>query len=481
MSYDGLQLEMNFDPSKNRFRENLDNGVFMLLFEQSAPSDDTDPAVAGERLKELEYATLGIKGIPSGLAITDRFTSPNTLSAPSIATALSTDDRDRHVVFLSGRESSLEKTAATGNFCIANGFANIVAVSGNTYQGESLKENRNRVFTDSVHILESLKPREKYPFFSGCTVNPFKYSPETCFPQYFKLMKKLRQGANFIVSQLGWDMFKLQELRWYLSYRGKHFPTIARLMLLSPELLEKIQYGKLAGIQFSANFQNILESELKYSHNQFEAAQWRRLELQAAGCRLLGYSGIQIAGLNSPDRIKIAAERIKSAIVEFSSFTEWSQEYREYLARTEMAPYPRKFYLFENLFSKAHLETTPPMTAVPPMSLLTREKISYKLKKFMFPRADKQIPGSNYFAKKVFASCQECSHCRLPKTFYVCPELCPKGMANGPCGGTRVDGLCENADMECIYNEIMHLASCSNKVHKLEENLIPAVERNPKR
>ncbi|MCK4982648.1 MAG: hypothetical protein KAS17_06970, partial [Victivallaceae bacterium] len=181
---------MNFDPGKNRFHENLDAGVFMLLFEQNAPSDDTDPVIAGERLKELEYAVLGIEGIPAGLAITDRFTSPNTLNALSIATALSTDDRNRHIIFLSGRESSLGKTAETAKFCLANGFANIVAVSGNTYPGESAKENRGRVFSDSVHILEFLKAREEYPFFSGCTVNPFKYTPETSFPQYFKLMKK---------------------------------------------------------------------------------------------------------------------------------------------------------------------------------------------------------------------------------------------------------------------------------------------------
>ena len=479
MSYDGLQLEMNFDPSINRFRENLDDGIFMLLFEQHAPSNTTDPELAGERLKELEYAALGIEGIPTGLAITDRFISPNTLNAATIATALSPENRDRHIIFLSGRESNLQKTAETANFCMANGFANIVAVSGNTYQEESIKENRERSFTDSVHILDTLKPREKYPFYSGCTVNPFKYSPETVFPQYFKLMKKLRQGANFVITQIGWDMLKLQELRWYLSYRGKHFPTIARLMLLSPELLEKIQRGSLAGVRFSSNFQTILESELKYSYNQFEAAQWRRLELQAAGCRLLGYSGIQVAGINSPDRIKIAAQKIKSAIKEFDSFADWSQEYTAFLARTEMAPYPYKFYLFKNLFSKAHLETAPVMAAVPRESLSSREKMSYRLKRFMFPRADKQIPGSHYFAKKVFASCQECSQCRLPKTFYVCPELCPKGMANGPCGGTRPDGACENADMKCIYDEIMRLSSWCGKIHKLEENLLPPVERIP--
>ncbi|MDD5599967.1 MAG: hypothetical protein PHV82_18630, partial [Victivallaceae bacterium] len=89
MAYDdGLQLEMNFDPTVNRFHENLDQGNFILLFEQQAPSDTTDPQIAGERLREFEYAALGIKGIPAGLAITDRFMSPNTLNAPDVAMAL---------------------------------------------------------------------------------------------------------------------------------------------------------------------------------------------------------------------------------------------------------------------------------------------------------------------------------------------------------------------------------------------------------
>jgi hypothetical protein len=52
-------------------------------------------------------------------------------------------------------------------------------------------------------------------------------------------------------------------------------------------------------------------------------------------------------------------------------------------------------------------------------------------------------------------------------------------MANGPCGGTRPDGLCENADMKCIYDDIMRLASWCGKIHKLEENLLPPVERIP--
>ncbi|MDD5728328.1 MAG: methylenetetrahydrofolate reductase C-terminal domain-containing protein [Victivallales bacterium] len=477
MSYDGLQLEMNFDPGQNRFRENLENGVFMLLFEQHAPHEDTDPEIAAGRLRELEYAVLKIKEIPAALALTDRFDNPDTIDASDLVTALSTDNRDRHLVYLSGRDSGLAEIAEKADFCIANGIMNVAAVSGNTYAGELPRENRRRRFTDSVHTIAALKLRKADPFYCGCTVNPYKYTPETVFPQYFKLMKKFSRGAAFAVTQVGWDMRKLQELRWYLDYRNQHFPTLARLLVLNSALLENIRRGQIAGVGFSANFQALLENELQYSYNQFEAAQWRRLELQVAGCRLMGYSGVQIAGLNSVDKINVAAQRVKKALAEFTVFGDWVQEYTEYVARTEMAPYPYKFYLFSELFSKAYPESVPAMNVVPRTALPERDKVLFQLRKFMFPRADKQIPGAHFLAKKLFASCQECSRCRLPQTFYICPELCPKGMANGPCGGTRPDGLCEHGGMECIYNRIVPLAAWRHKLHRLEETLVPPVER----
>ncbi|MCR2493329.1 methylenetetrahydrofolate reductase C-terminal domain-containing protein, partial [Salmonella enterica] len=38
--------------------------------------------------------------------------------------------------------------------------------------------------------------------------------------------------------------------------------------------------------------------------------------------------------------------------------------------------------------------------------------------------------------KRPLVGCDTCGTCRLRDTLYVCPETCPKGLANGPCGGT---------------------------------------------
>ncbi|QZN99113.1 methylenetetrahydrofolate reductase C-terminal domain-containing protein [Chenggangzhangella methanolivorans] len=53
--------------------------------------------------------------------------------------------------------------------------------------------------------------------------------------------------------------------------------------------------------------------------------------------------------------------------------------------------------------------------------------------------------------KNPIFGCETCGMCRLAATQYVCPETCPKGLANGPCGGTAKN-LCEFRDRECIHS-----------------------------
>lgn len=45
----------------------------------------------------------------------------------------------------------------------------------------------------------------------------------------------------------------------------------------------------------------------------------------------------------------------------------------------------------------------------------------------------------NLSIKHGVVGCESCGQCRLGDTLYICPETCPKGLANGPCGGTTLD------------------------------------------
>ena len=65
--------------------------------------------------------------------------------------------------------------------------------------------------------------------------------------------------------------------------------------------------------------------------------------------------------------------------------------------------------------------------------------------------------------------------CRLAATQYICPETCPKGLANGACGGTN-ENTCEYGDRECIHSRKYRIAKDANILNQLEQWLIPPVE-----
>ncbi|MFV1994704.1 MAG: methylenetetrahydrofolate reductase C-terminal domain-containing protein [Verrucomicrobiales bacterium] len=66
----------------------------------------------------------------------------------------------------------------------------------------------------------------------------------------------------------------------------------------------------------------------------------------------------------------------------------------------------------------------------------------------------KLIARSEAFWKGMMFDCHACGQCVLSKTGLVCPMSCPKGLRNGPCGGT-LEGECEvYPDLECVWVRI---------------------------
>jgi methylenetetrahydrofolate reductase (NADPH) len=88
---------------------------------------------------------------------------------------------------------------------------------------------------------------------------------------------------------------------------------------------------------------------------------------------------------------------------------------------------------------------------------------------------DRGLHAVERLVKAPVVGCQTCGFCRLPYTAYVCPETCPKGLANGPCGGTS-ENTCEFGDRECIHNRKYRIAKEAGRLDELEALLIPAVD-----
>lgn len=477
MKKSGIQLEMNFDGLQgNRFKDKLDNGVFQLLVEINPPQDNLSLDDAVARFAEIEYVVSAKQDFPAALAFTDRSASPDTgMDTVRFASALCKTDRDKHLLCVSGRGRKVEEIEKILAHASHEGFRNILAVSGGSFPNDTLKEVQSRLYTESIHTIHSIREKFSPLLLAGCAVNPYRYTSCTVFPQYFKLMRKIDAGASFIVTQFGWDMLKLQELRWSLARRSMHLPSIARFLMLTPDRAEEICSGKVPGVHISPDLEAMLRREMTHSLAQFEAAQWRRIQIHAAGAKFLGYSGIQIAGAERADHVNILLNRISEAIKEFSSFEEWRSAYSDYYARLDMAPYPYRFYEFEELFSSAHPSDSMVMTPaeIPPFEGF--ELFKHRLARRLFAHADAMPASEKKITKKLLVSCRSCPVCRLPQTDFVCPETCPKGMANGPCGSTKAGGECELSTRECIYTKRMRIAAHYNDFASLEDKYVEPV------
>ncbi|MCZ7646137.1 MAG: methylenetetrahydrofolate reductase C-terminal domain-containing protein [Planctomycetota bacterium] len=67
---------------------------------------------------------------------------------------------------------------------------------------------------------------------------------------------------------------------------------------------------------------------------------------------------------------------------------------------------------------------------------------------------DRLMLAAEWPFKRYFFNCQKCGQCLLSQTAMVCPMNCPKGLRNGPCGGT-IEGRCEvYTDRPCVWVRI---------------------------
>ena len=71
--------------------------------------------------------------------------------------------------------------------------------------------------------------------------------------------------------------------------------------------------------------------------------------------------------------------------------------------------------------------------------------------------------------------CQACGECELGRTVGICPLVqCPKGLLNGPCGGTRPDGKCEvDPEKDCAWVQIYRRMEKLGELQKYSEILKP--------
>ncbi len=92
----------------------------------------------------------------------------------------------------------------------------------------------------------------------------------------------------------------------------------------------------------------------------------------------------------------------------------------------------------------------------------------------MYPSND-ALGFSSGGPAKFREECQACGECELGKTAGICPLVqCPKGLMNGPCGGTRPDGKCEvDPEKDCAWVQIYRRLEKLNSLNEYSQILEP--------
>ena len=105
---------------------------------------------------------------------------------------------------------------------------------------------------------------------------------------------------------------------------------------------------------------------------------------------------------------------------------------------------------------------TPSRRWQPPFLPFKREKFSRRA----LAALERAVKGPLF-------GCRMCGNCLLQETSFICPMECPKGVRNGPCGGSTSEHCYVDETRPCMWYEIYDRAFRMGREEKLLEVLPP--------
>ncbi|HEY6073853.1 MAG TPA: methylenetetrahydrofolate reductase C-terminal domain-containing protein [Anaerolineales bacterium] len=83
------------------------------------------------------------------------------------------------------------------------------------------------------------------------------------------------------------------------------------------------------------------------------------------------------------------------------------------------------------------------------------------------------LENLEYLIKGPLFGCRMCGNCMLQETAFICPMECPKGLRNGPCGGSTPESCYVDKTRPCIWYRIYDRSFKMGRQENLMEVLPP--------
>jgi len=304
--------------------------------------------------------------------------------------------------------------------------------------------------------------------------------------QYYKLHRKVAAGADFVITQLGYDARKFHELLLYMKQNDLNIPVLGNIFIPTLKVADLMHKGKLPGCIIPDSLYEQMHWEARTADVGKRARLTRAAKLLAI-LKGLGYDGAHIGGpaLNFADLdfIITAAEQL-------------APDWQNLIADLSFYP-PKAFYYYEKD------DETGLNSAV--LSKLDKKK-SFHLSHYAFSqwvhevafepagffhnpakkaclrlnesRLKNMLTAVEHMIKAALFGCLNCGDCTLEELAFLCPQSrCAKYLLNGPCGGSR-DGWCEvyPGRKRCLYVMVYERFKSRGLEEELKKGFMPPRE-----
>nr|WP_164504356.1 methylenetetrahydrofolate reductase C-terminal domain-containing protein [Nitrosomonas sp. HPC101] len=458
-------------------KQALDDRRFVCVLE-AIPQQSPSRHASLKQIVQREH----LAGWPLLPAFADRVGPHSDLSPLEGAEAL--ENPTSSLLHFSGKDRERTDLLHQIESMKALGLEQLLLLSGDRLPGHHPGQTPVR-YLESVPALQIV--REHCPdWLLGAALNPFKYREEESGAQYLKAQKKLLAGADFLTLQLGFDATKYMEALAWMCSQTDIKPMLACVMRLTDKRTSVLQ--TMPGILITDSMRELLSKEEQVSQAYANERSLERLALQIIGLQLMGYAGIHLSGVHTLDELLLLEQAIIKQQASMTSLADWGE----------------RWHASWQLSGSAQICFTPDIAAwemgESVVMASRRERLRYKF----FSKVHGQLFSRTGWLSKAFGwsvtrpiwkdgmaahalhaveravkrpllGCDTCGRCRLQDTLYVCPETCPKGLANGPCGGTQLN-RCEFGDRECIHSVKYRIAKSANQLPVLAQTLIPCIE-----
>jgi methylenetetrahydrofolate reductase (NADPH) len=317
---------------------------------------------------------------------------------------------------------------------------------------------------DSVQLLMLLADfQKKENIAKGCVVSPFKTFESEQVWQYEKLRRKINVGADFVVTQLGYDIRKFDELITFCRQHEIKAPLMANICIDDMQTARLIQAKGIPGVKMPDPLLRTLREKAPGRQEALE-----RTAKFLAVLKGLGFHGALIGNhTNDFSAVKQVLDKAEALYPQWETFLDqldfsgtetsfyyFQKDQRTGLNSNERAPvslkhFPSLTYSFSYFVDS--------LVYVPQGPLF---KLTGRFCHFCNTRKPWYafLWLLEYLSKRVLYGCNMCGDCTLYACGFRCYQSgCPKKMLNGPCGGS-IAGYCEvfPEKKRCYWGKVYH-------------------------